>query len=72
MVKLKLSVPKKKAIEMISGENSRAISILARLLATPYEGDHYLMPITPALLRLDPMWDALRPDPAFQKLCEEK
>jgi TolB-like protein/Tfp pilus assembly protein PilF len=59
-------------VEMITGENSRAISILARLLATPYQGDHYLMPITPALLRLDPMWDALRPDPAFQKLCEEK
>ena len=59
-------------IEMISGENSRAISILARLLATPYEGDHYLMPITPALLRLDPVWDALRLDPAFEKLCEEK
>jgi TolB-like protein/Tfp pilus assembly protein PilF len=59
-------------IEMISGENSRAISILARLLAKPYEGDHYVMPITPALLRLDPVWDALRLDPAFQKLCEEK
>ena len=30
------------------------------------------MPITPALLRLDPLWDPLRADPAFQKLCEEK
>jgi hypothetical protein len=29
-------------------------------------------PITPALLRLDPLWDPLRADPAFQKLCEEK
>ena len=29
-------------------------------------------PITPALLRLDPLWDPLRSDPAFQKLCEEK
>ena len=27
---------------------------------------------TPALLRLDPFWDPLRGDPAFQKLCEEK
>ena len=25
-----------------------------------------------ALLRLDPYWDSLRGDPAFQKLCEEK
>jgi hypothetical protein len=29
-------------------------------------------PVTPALLRLDPIWDPLRADPAFQKLCEEK
>jgi hypothetical protein len=25
-----------------------------------------------ALLRLDPIWDPLRADPDFQKLCEEK
>ncbi len=59
-------------IETIIGENSRAISILAQLLAKPYQSEHSLTPITPALLRLDPMWDPLRPDPAFQKLCEEK
>jgi hypothetical protein len=29
-------------------------------------------PITPALLRLDPICDPLRADSAFQKLCEEK
>jgi hypothetical protein len=28
--------------------------------------------LTPALLRIDPVWDPLRDDPAFQKLCEEK
>ena len=32
----------------------------------------YGPPITPALLRLDPIWDPLRGDLAFQKLCEEK
>jgi tetratricopeptide (TPR) repeat protein len=60
-------------IETLVGENSRAISILTRLLKTPYRGWVYgRTPVTPALLRLDPLWDPLRSDPAFQKLCEEK
>ncbi len=54
-------------------ENSPAISGLTQLLQTPYIGGlYYPVPITPALLRLDPIWDPLRADPAFQKLCEEK
>src|SRR5262249_20423594 len=58
-------------VEMIVGENSRAIATLTRLLQTPYGGWLYSpAPITPALLRLDPIWDPLRADPAFQKLCE--
>jgi tetratricopeptide (TPR) repeat protein len=60
-------------VEMILGENNRAIATLTRLLQTPYGGWLYSpTPITPALLRLDPMWDALRGDPAFQKLYQEK
>jgi tetratricopeptide (TPR) repeat protein len=60
-------------IETIIGENGRAISTLTRLLQTPYGGWLYSpAPITPALLKLDPIWDPLRADPAFQKLCEEK
>jgi TolB-like protein/predicted Zn-dependent protease len=59
-------------IQMIFGENSRAISILTQLLQTPYNEGLYGIPITSALLRLDPLWDPLRADPAFQKLCEEK
>jgi TolB-like protein/Tfp pilus assembly protein PilF len=59
-------------IQTIFGENSRAISTLAQLLQTPYVSWVYTAPITPALLRLDPFWDSLRSDPAFQKLCEEK
>jgi TolB-like protein/tRNA A-37 threonylcarbamoyl transferase component Bud32/Tfp pilus assembly protein PilF len=61
-------------IQTIFGENSRAISTLTHLLQTPYNSWLYGSPgaITPALLRLDPIWDPLRADPAFQKLCEEK
>jgi serine/threonine protein kinase/Flp pilus assembly protein TadD len=60
-------------IQTMFGENGRAISTLTQLLHTPYQSDLYgPPPITPALLRLDPIWDPLRADPAFQKLCEEK
>jgi serine/threonine-protein kinase len=60
-------------IQTMFGENSQAIPTLTRLLQTPYNSWFYgLAPVTPALLRLDPLWDPLRSDPAFQKLCEEK
>jgi TolB-like protein len=58
-------------IQTILGENSRAISTVTRLLQTPYDSPMYPFALTPALLRLDPLWDPLRADPAFQKLCEE-
>jgi TolB-like protein/Tfp pilus assembly protein PilF len=60
-------------IQTMFGENSRAISTLTRLLKTSYSSWLYApTAITAALLRLDPLWDPLRSDPAFQKLCEEK
>jgi serine/threonine-protein kinase len=61
-------------IQTMFGANSQAISTLARLLQTPYYSWFYSRTAvtTPALLRLDPLWDPLRADPAFQKLCEEK
>jgi TolB-like protein/predicted Zn-dependent protease len=60
-------------IQTTFGENTRAISTLTQLLKTPFTNSlHEPVNITPALLRLDPIWDPLRADPAFQKLCEEK
>jgi tetratricopeptide (TPR) repeat protein len=60
-------------VQMMFGENSRAISNLRQLLETPYVSSCYgPASITPAHLRLDPIWDPLRSDPAFQKLCEDK
>jgi serine/threonine protein kinase/Tfp pilus assembly protein PilF len=56
-------------IQTIFGENSRAISILTHLLQTSYGTWLYdPVPITPSLLKLDPLWDPLRNDPHFQRL----
>jgi tetratricopeptide (TPR) repeat protein len=55
------------------GEPDRAVAALQKLLSIPGSGAlAENVPLTPALLRLDPMFDPLRNDPRFQKLCEDE
>jgi serine/threonine protein kinase/Tfp pilus assembly protein PilF len=54
------------------GERDRAIAALQKLLSIPSEGAlASRVPLTPALLRLDPMFDPLRNDQRFQELTVE-
>jgi serine/threonine protein kinase/Tfp pilus assembly protein PilF len=54
------------------GDRDRAIAALEKVRSLPSTGPFDLgMPLTPAILRLDPMFDPLRGDPSFEKLIEE-
>jgi len=58
-------------IYALLGDADHAIPILKRLLQIPCP-NVTLGTITPALLRLDPVWDQIRNDPRFQQLASEK
>ena len=54
-------------VEARTGETADAIGVLRQLLSIP-AGDS----VSIARLKIDPVWDPIRNDPAFQKLLGEK
>jgi serine/threonine-protein kinase len=48
------------------GDHDRALSLLEPLLSQAYADC-----VTPAYLRMDPIWDPLRDNPRFQRLAQD-
>jgi serine/threonine-protein kinase len=56
-------------VEMQVGDPARALDLLPDLLqANSFSWVTSPSPLTPPLLRLDPIWDPIRKDPRFEKL----
>ena len=55
-------------VEALVGDHDAALGDIERLLHTNYLGPEQFV-LTPSILRLDPVWNPLRGDPRFEKLC---
>jgi TolB-like protein len=51
------------------GDADQAVPLIGKLLDTRTSAGQNF---SPALLRLDPIWDPIRDDPRFEKLCSQK
>jgi TolB-like protein/Tfp pilus assembly protein PilF len=54
----------------LRGDATGATAVLPQLLRASYYSFLYSAPLTPALLRQDPLWDAVRTAPAFAALAQ--
>lgn len=54
----------------LRGHSDEALQSLPELLQSTYYSFLYSAPLTPALLRQDPVWDSIRKDPRFQQLIQ--
>ena len=51
---------------VLAGRHDLAFDALRKLIAQPYTSVRYTFPLTPALLRQDPIWAPLKSDPRFR------